>query len=441
MSALRRVRRLVVEHPGMRATSRHARALAPLDSVCSLGPRGVYMGDMLYGGGGFWYDPWECYARQLRTGVTDPDLMVWGRKGRGKSATMKVYLRRQWCFGRRIRVIDVHTGASRDEGEYTALMRDLGGTVVRLSRTNGVCLNPLANEEDRHRLLRAIARAVLPRPLTDREPAILNTTLDWVCTSAGEPTLPQVVEALLHPSEWTAGKLATTQTKLRNMAQGVAYALQPLCEGVLRGMFDGPTTEGIDFDAQALSIDLSDVKDAESLGILMSCATAFLQATMNRQWKRHEAMNAELVRQGRAPLPEPKTILLVDESYRILSVPGMGDWLQHNFKVSRKIGQQNIAIVHRPSDLSTSGDDGSRLAKVAEGLVQDCQTFALFYLESDALDDTAELLSLTRAEREVVSTLGPWQALWRVGHGRYVVQTVLGGDDEQITNTNRGMLG
>jgi hypothetical protein len=396
---------------------------------------------MVYGGGAFCYDPWECYARQRRTGVTDPNLTAWGEMGRGKSATLKAYLRRQWCFGRRVRVIDTHTGATPDRGEYTPLIENLDGVIVRLSRTSGVRLNPLANEEDRHALLRSIARAVLPRPLRDREPAILNTTLDWVCTTTGEPTLPEVVHALFHPSEWAAAKLATTPTRLKAMGQGVAMALQPLCDGDLRGMFDGPTSPGIDFDAQALSIDLSDVKESESLGILMSCAMAFLQATMNRSRREHEAINARLLVEGRPLVPEPKTILLVDESYRIFSVPGVGEWLQHQFKVSRKIGQQNIAILHRPSDLAASGDDGSRVAKIAKGLLQDCQTYVLFHLKSDALAETAELLSLTSAEREVVSTLGPWQALWRVGHGRYVVQTALSAEDQALTDTNRRMAG
>jgi hypothetical protein len=161
---------------------------------------------------------------------------------------------------------------------------------------------------------------------------------------------------------------------------------------------------------------------------------------MNSQRTRHQAINAQSLRQGRPQVPEPKTILVIDESYRIFPVPGVGEWLQHQFKVSRKIGQQNIAILHRPSDLSASGDDGSRMAKIAKGLLQDCQTYVLFYLESDALKETAELLSLTRAEQEVISALGSGQALWRVGHGRYVVQTVLGGDDAVITNTNRSMM-
>ena len=147
-----------------------------------------------------------------------------------------------------------------------------------------------------------------------------------------------------------------------------------------------------------------------------------------------------MAREGKPQIAEAKTILVIDESYRIFPVPGVGEWLQHQFKVSRKIGQQNIAILHRPSDLSASGDDGSRMAKIAKGLLQDCQTYVLFHLESEALAETAELLSLTRAEQEVISTLGPWQALWRVGHGRHVVQTALGGDDELITNTNRSMM-
>ena len=73
---------------------------APVNSAASPGPRGTPIGDipigMLVGGAGaFCYEPWEVYARQQGTGVTDPNLIVWGRLGRGKSAMVNVSLYRR----------------------------------------------------------------------------------------------------------------------------------------------------------------------------------------------------------------------------------------------------------------------------------------------------------------------------------------------------------
>jgi hypothetical protein len=72
-----------------------------------------------------------------------------------------------------------------------------------------------------------VAKAALRRDLGPVEDAGLRVALDLVNeeASGGDPTLPMVVDALLHPRA------------------------QRLCEGDLRGMFDGKTSEGIDLEA------------------------------------------------------------------------------------------------------------------------------------------------------------------------------------------------
>ena len=99
----------------------------------------------------------------------------------------------------------------------------------------------------------------------------------------------------------------------------------------------------------------------------------------------------------------------------MFSVPGIGEWLRAQYKLSRSLGQQNIAVMHRFSDLSAAGDDGSRMAKLARGLIEDCQTFVLFRLEGDELKEAARILSLSDTERERVGNLQAGQALWKVG--------------------------
>ena len=69
----------------------------------------------------------------------------------------------------------------------------------------------------------------------------------------------------------------------------MALALQRLCEGDLRGMFDGPTSEGLDLDAPLVVLDLSAVQDSAALGILMTCAAAWMQGIVMERKRAAEA--------------------------------------------------------------------------------------------------------------------------------------------------------
>jgi hypothetical protein len=405
----------------MRATTVHTRALGLFDAASTLCARGIPIGDILSGGGLFVFDPWQLYPDVIR----DPNMFVLGKLGERKSTLVKVYVLRQSAFGRVIRIIDVR-------GEYLALAEALGGTVIRLSKHGGTRLNPLESPDDRHELLRAVAQAVLPRPLAEREPAILNTALDDVARTQSVPTLPAVIDALMYPTGEMAQELATTPRRLAAEARDVALALQPLCSrgGDLRSMFDGPTTPGLNLTADLVVLDLSDMLNSASEGIVMSCAAAFLQATIDRE-RRHAETVGGLDR---------KVIFVIDEAWKVFSLVGLGEWLQTQFKNSRLYGQQNIGIMHRPSDLAAAGDTGSRVVKLVEGLKADCSTFVVFRLDGDELVDAARMLSLSDTEQERLNSLYPGQALWTVGGDeRFIVQTAVSSIEMPLVNTDQGM--
>ena len=86
-----------------------------------------------------------------------------------------------------------------------------------------------------------------------------------------------------------AQQLRTTPEQLAADARRAALALQDLCEGPLRGMFDGPTTPGLDLDARLLVLDLHAVRDSPAVGILMACATAWMSALLARHWRERRA--------------------------------------------------------------------------------------------------------------------------------------------------------
>ena len=71
--------------------------------------------------------------------VTNPNMVVFGQIGRGKSSFVKSYLWRQAVFGRRAWVVD-------PKGEYGPLAQAWGVAPVALRPGGAVRLNPLDTE-------------------------------------------------------------------------------------------------------------------------------------------------------------------------------------------------------------------------------------------------------------------------------------------------------
>ena len=166
---------------------------------------------------------------------------------------------------------------------------------------------------------------------------------------SSEPTLPQVVEALLHPREaMVEGVAAEDAAGFAAAVRDCALALQRLCEGDLRGMFDGPTAEGIDLDAGVVVLDLSAMRDSEALGVLMTCAGAWQQAIFRER-------KAESDRTG---VPMRKTFCVFEEVWRVISNLAVAEWLQSNSKLCRAFGISNGLSLHKLTDFGTAGADG-----------------------------------------------------------------------------------
>jgi type IV secretory pathway VirB4 component len=307
MIAARRPR---AARPGHHATTRHAQAIYPFMAAGGLGSRGVFIGRDS-SGGAFCYDPWALYADGA---LDDPNVIVLGKLGQGKSALVKTLLWRMLLFGRRAFVLDV-------KREYGPLCRAVGVTPISLVPGDGVRLNPLASRPEEHaqlELLRAVAVTAIGAPVSQIEAAALREALRTIrARGSGEPTLPEIAAVLFAPVAEMADALRTTPVQLASDVRRAALGLQDLCEGPLRGTFDGPTTPGLDLDAKLVVLDLHAVRDSPAVGILMACATAWMSALLARMAERP----------GRERL-----INVADESWKIVQHTGLGEWFHSNFK-------------------------------------------------------------------------------------------------------------
>ncbi len=116
--------------PGHRVTTRHAQAIYPFTTSGGLGGRGAFIGRDT-SGGAFCFDPWVLYDEGQ---LDDPNAIVIGKLGQGKSALVKTLLWRMLLFGRRAFVLDV-------KSEYGPLCESVGVKPVALAPGGGIRLN------------------------------------------------------------------------------------------------------------------------------------------------------------------------------------------------------------------------------------------------------------------------------------------------------------
>ena len=156
----------------------------------------------------------------------------------------------------------------------------------------------------------------------------------------------------------------------------------------------------------------------------MACASAWMGSLL--------AARAE--RPGRDRL-----INVADESWKIIQHTGLGEWFQSNFKLARQFGVMNMVVLHKLADLQAAGDDGSRAARIAEGLIADSSTRIVYHQDESQIPVTRELLGLSRTEARLLAQLSAGQALWQVGSRSFIVQHHRSRLERCLTDTDSGM--
>ena len=420
--------------PAHRVTTAHLQAAYPFVSGTGTVAGGPMLGrDLL--GRAFCFDPWERYASGE---ITGPNMVVVGQIGRGKSSFVKSLLWRELAFGRRAWIID-------PKGEYGPLAAACGTVPLRLEPGGTVRLNPLdpiaagtttaaesARQPPQGRrgadLLATVAAASLGRPLLPAERSAIDlavrTATAAAVTAAGHrrsPIVPDIIEALMEPDPARAAEIHTDAAGLAADGRQVALELRRLVEGDLAGMFDGPTSVGVDLDAPVVVLDLSALYRSPALGIVMICATAWLHAAM-------------------ASGDGTKRLVVVDEAWAVLHDLATARWLQASFKLARALGAAHIAVLHRLSDLRAAGSEGSEQRQLAEGLLADAETRVAFAQPPSECAAAGDLLGLSSTEQELLAQLPRGVALWKVGEQSTLVQHRVAAGEWSLIDTDGAML-
>lgn len=401
-AALRSWRRFRV--PVHQDTSAALAGAYPFLAEGGLGGEGVFIGQDLYSGGSFVYDPWVLYQHGV---ITAPNVVLAGIVGAGKSALAKALYTRSIPFGKRVYV------PGDPKGEHSPVAEAVGGQAIVLGHGLSNRLNPLdeghrpsgLSEGDwqamvtarRRDLIGALAETVLGRPLSPVEHTAVDLALRSAVASASVPILPMVVDRILTPDP-------SSDPRLTEDGRLVGHALRRLVAGDLAGIFDGPSTVAFDPNLPMVSLDLSRVAENNALvSVLMTCSGAWMESALldpngGQRW------------------------VVYDEAWQLMSHPALLRRMDAHWRLARHFGIANMLIFHKLSDLDNVGDQGTAMHALAASLLANAETRIIYRQESDQLGTTAATLNLSSTEQRMLPQLGTGQGLWRIKDRSFVVQ-------------------
>ena len=383
-----------------RATTRHLAScyLLQADPQINCGP---VLGLDVRTSACFSFEPFAAYAAGI---ITNPNLLVLGEVGSGKSTVAKLLA---WgesaLLGRSVAILD-------PKGEYGPLARLLGLETIRLAPGGRTRINPLdlsastgvldEHQHQRVEILGALGESGLGRPLRPDERTGLEVALNAL---PGTPLLRAVVDALLAPSSESASTLHMGKEELASSCRELAFALRRLVTGDLAGMFDGTSTVRLDPNGHGVHVDLSPVYSNPSvLAPTMVAAGSWLNTLLRTGRRQH--------------------LLVLDETWQVLGDPGIGHWLRATMKLARAFGAAVVLVTHGLSDFRAVGDARSEAARLAAALVADTASTALLSHGDAAVADTVSHLGLSSPEGALLGALGRGVALWHVGANVAIVR-------------------
>ena len=436
-----------------RMTSDQAPVLWPFISTPGLPPTGAQMGPDMLSGGAFHADP-IGWVLDDAVPVTNPNIFSFGKPGRGKSATTKAFCLRMMDFGYRTLIL----GDPKDE--YEALCRFLGVQPFVIGHGLATRINPLAfgplmtgwealsAEQAQGRAAIVFARWLtlvrglvgsqrigdLKVPFGPSDEVVVKAALQHLTgyshgqSHLRETTIPALWHLLNTPSAQLVEQCRYADE--RHFLDGTRLlrdALGQLVDGALAGLFDDHTTIEVDWGAPIQSLSLSRLEPLgdEAVGIALTCLNS---------WGR-----------GMREMAAPGDLRVVvrDESWKQLR---LGTEAVKSFdadlRLSRRDGDIQFAIAHKPSDLLSAGDSGSQAVAIAKDLLHLADIKILHGQDLGVAQELESMLGLGALARDQVTRWamqGKGRALWCVGDQFYKVQTVLTPVEKALTYTNENI--
>ena len=335
--------------------------------------------------------------------LSNPNIIVLGTSGGGKSYCIKLLIMREFMEGVDINIID-------PQAEYTDLVKTFDGKIIRIAPDSDNIINPmdmLGQSYDEKKLSLLSFFRVLMGGMDESMRAILDDCIDSTYEDAGithDPRTwsktPPILEDLYnHVLPLTR----SDKDIIYKPAMAIVTRLKPFVTGGLRFLNQHTKME---LDNRMISFDIRDIPDVGK-GPIMFLLLEYIYNQMKKSKKRK--------------------IVVIDEAWTVLSAGEEGEYVFRIIKTCRKFNLGLIMITQDVEDVLTSRAGRAVMANTATKL--------LLKQDTTVIDDIVERFHLNEAEAEFVKRAGIGNALLIAGNSRVPIYIQASPEEHRIITT------
>lgn len=307
---------------------------------------------------------------------SNPNILVLGTSGGGKSFAVKLLMMRQLMEGLEINVID-------PQGEYTSLVETFDGHVIRIAPDSTSVINPfdlLDQALDEKKLSLLAFFRVLLGELTPQQGAILDEAMEHVYEDKGisndpkswsnkPPTIEDMYNEILPLTR--SGKEVIYKPAMEIVNRLKSYVFGPM-------RFLNQHTK-INLNARMISFD---IKDAPEVGkpTLMYLILEYVYTQMKKS--------------------KDRKMLVIDEAWTVLSAGEEAEYVLKIVKTCRKFNLSLCILTQDVEDVLSS--------RAGRAVLTNTATKLLLKQDVSVIDQIVEQFSLNKAERQFlgIATMG-----------------------------------
>ncbi|MBD3262559.1 MAG: DUF87 domain-containing protein [Candidatus Altiarchaeales archaeon] len=355
---------------------------------------GVLIGFNAYNSIPIIIDPWK---------LSNPNTLVLGTSGGGKSYSIKLMLMREFMEGVSINVID-------PQAEYTDLIKTFNGDIIRIAPDSESVINPfdLTDQtlDEKKLSLLAFFRCLLGE-LTEPQRAILDETINRAYEEKG---------ITKDPKTWSREPpiledLYNEVLPLTKSSKEIIYAPAMSIVNRLKAYVFGPMR----FLNQKTKIDLSnrmisfDIKDAPDIGkgTVMFLLLEYVYTQMKKSKERK--------------------ILVIDEAWTVLSAGDQAEYVLRLVKTCRKFNLGLVMITQDVEDVLVS--------RAGRAVLTNTATKFLLKQDTSIIDQIVEQFHINRAEEQFLKTASAGTALLIAENTRIPIYITASPEEHRIITT------
>ncbi len=335
--------------------------------------------------------------------LANPNILVLGTSGGGKSYAVKLMLMREFLEGTDINIID-------PQGEYTDMVTTFSGQVIRIAPDSKSIINPFdlmdQSLEEKQLSLLAFFRVLLGE-LTETQRAILEDAIENTYVEKGitkDPITwskePPILEDLYNQIQPLT---KSDKEIIYKPALAVINQLRIYITGPLR--FLNQQTK-INMENRMISFDIRDIPDVGK-GTIMFLLLEYVYNQMKKSKKRK--------------------MLVIDEAWTVLSAGDQAEYILRLVKTCRKFNLSLVMLTQDAEDIISS--------RAGRAVLSNTATKILLKQDTTVIDSLTEKFKLSPPESRFLKVAAVGNALLIAENSRVPIYIHASPEEHRLITT------